>query len=443
MSVFLNESEDGKKVVQNQEDLLKWMTSAERMSEGYIGDNEGPVFLNEAVFVDNAPGVKKAVEILQQFEDPKTGHIDSMKFAKAPKKKREIELALAEEFNASDVILALHPLMTGACAATIPAPKIPAAGKIFRTEAIRKSNGGFKFKNTSRMPIIIIYSVTTLDKLSAREFIGVIMHEIGHNFYMTGILGKLYSTTILIPSLLSAIVYGNMGLIQRVMSKLPFFQKIIEGDVYVMSFLGRFFDELNVGSGPMKVIMTVYTTVMALPVWFARQIRSISRTIIGEGYMNEKFADNFATIYGFGPELASALRKLTTPTLATMNMRPSERIAADSQFSIAMGICSLVAAPFDEHPGLITRIEVNMKALKQSLKDTPDPRVKKIIGANIKRLEQELKEYHKLMGEGKKNGMLTKGIKFSDLIKERLGVSGSTIEDLPEDADPISGNVFL
>lgn len=106
------------------------------------------------------------------------------------------------------------------------------------------------------------------------------------------------------------------------------------------------------------------------------------------GYAGEKFADSFATSYGYGPDTATVFNKMRTRKGLFLN----ENVAKIPILNIGYDFYKVVmqAATFlsDPHPTEATRIQSQLNKLKKDLKDPNlSPKVRRELTENIEELE--------------------------------------------------------
>ena len=107
--------------------------------------------------------------------------------------------------------------------------------------------------------------------------------------------------------------------------------------------------------------------------------------------VNEKFADQFAAMYGYGPDIASAFSKMT------VNYGPIEKAFKDVPVvNILVGLSNIWdnavmrTSVQNEHPAMRSRMEAQIRQLEQDLKDTPEltPEMRADIKKQIERCKQ-------------------------------------------------------
>lgn len=115
------------------------------------------------------------------------------------------------------------------------------------------------------------------------------------------------------------------------------------------------------------------------------------------GRVDEKFADQFVAMYGYGPELITAFQKMT------INYGEIEKVFRHVPvLNVVMGAEHILSdmmtnalLPPDPHPAMRNRMESQIKQLESDLKNTPNltPEMKKIIEGQIKACRDAIDGY--------------------------------------------------
>lgn len=110
---------------------------------------------------------------------------------------------------------------------------------------------------------------------------------------------------------------------------------------------------------------------------------------------NEVIADKFAAMYGYGPELFTALEKLgTRKSDAKLFM---ESVPWLKKYSDAFDIAILDINDYDSHPHNIQRAMEEIKLLEKELnKADCDPKMKKMIQSQINEIKESMNEVMKI-----------------------------------------------
>ena len=140
------------------------------------------------------------------------------------------------------------------------------------------------------------------------------------------------------------------------------------------------------------------------------------------GYADEKFADSFATMHGYGPYLASALKKLDD--------YDAKRYKDSPLMDAIMGCASLaLLVLFDEHPSTIVRMKTQVSLLEFELANdkTISPLLREEIQSQIIEIKALMKQYL----------IISESDKYSMAKKEY----GRTMLEIFDDGDIFGGLV--
>lgn len=112
-------------------------------------------------------------------------------------------------------------------------------------------------------------------------------------------------------------------------------------------------------------------------------------------YTNERISDNFATYYGYGPELTSALGKMST---TDSGLEAKDYLNNVPIISNIINILSMPAeiaiSAFDEHPEYLERLQDKIRMLKRELKKGDiDPKMKEEIEIQITQIEDSKEKF--------------------------------------------------
>ena len=114
-------------------------------------------------------------------------------------------------------------------------------------------------------------------------------------------------------------------------------------------------------------------------------------------YTNEKFADTFASMFGYGVEIHSALNKITKDAYDTINgvKKYPKIIETIKMYNIYIN--DLVAYAFgtqDEHPEYLARIKTSIDYVKREIsKEGLDPKIKNQLIDQLNRLNKLIEDY--------------------------------------------------
>lgn len=272
---------------------------------------------------------------------------------------------------------------------------------------------GYKFNPAyDYAGIVMIYSGLIFNpNYTTEEIMAVILHEIGHNFFSTidgtnGLFILLVKTLVLISALQSnifSLLYmfnGVDSLLVKLDRNLREKNSII---VTVLDYYSFFTDLLAQAKTTIFGILNVLTFNLFKTVLYAFvgaiKIYSMSNPLnilltMGK-YKNERTADNFPSIYGYGPALTSAVNKFEAHGYS-----PSKMMNAIENTPVISTIYNMISLPaeilvtaFDEHPAGIARAQDQLDLLNEELKKSDlDPKMKKVIKSDIILIEKQMQK---------------------------------------------------
>ena len=327
---------------------------------------------------------------------------------------------LASEFGLKDIIIQLIPsAMTNAMTFPITT-SIECSNKARVKANLIVYRTGFKYKTSAGYVIMtFIFSNLFLNpKLSAGEVLAVILHEIGHNFQLVldnkvyflhdyttiaSDIGAIYkevsegelssaaltlvSRNIIIPTILSN--KNKATIAQKMRTTKSDFVINISDLVFTLfsafSQGSRWYNSIYNLSILLKGTIDIPTTVIK------REINNMINFITNPtGYRNEKLSDNFATIYGYGPELSRAL--------LIMDLELNKDYDIVQQIPLVgillrnlYGLLDLLTSVFRTHPESFARAVDQIKYLKEELDESDlSPKAKAIIAKEIKEIEDNM-----------------------------------------------------
>ena len=254
------------------------------------------------------------------------------------------------------------------------------------------------------------------------------MHEIGHNFFAAinrnnGVLADSYKSISLILwilDLLSGII--DLSILAQSNSINKF---VLDLDRKSRENKTMFATIMDVGFIIKNYITTIERAGLALIniatfnlLNATAKIMATARRVVNPlnyytlyiNYRNERVADNFPTMYGYGEANASFLRKVEesgNDPSKVMNAVKTAPVIGTLFNYVDLGP-TIVLTALDPHPVGISRANDQLKLLKNELSKTKmDPKMKKTIQADIAGIERELNKYTDA----------TKGIKDPDLFR--------------------------
>lgn len=259
---------------------------------------------------------------------------------------------------------------------------------------------GLKYKPDNNLVVIcnITAGILFSDNYTDGEVLAIILHEIGHNFAEAldsgiSLNSMVLSYMIILFTILDA-MQGRISLNGVInFNALDKFTIDIKkwiaenckpiGAIAVV--MGGLFGLINDGLMNINYLLQTF-----VPTAIFQQIPSkiMSMIIKPTAYRNEKIADRFATMYGYGPELSSALSKIeTTGTGIAIKDQMDQVPVVGYILNLVPTFAKICLTPFDEHPMWSERLEDQIRALEYELKKADlDPKMKKEIQLEIKQI---------------------------------------------------------
>lgn len=261
--------------------------------------------------------------------------------------------------------------------------------------SIKSGKTGFKFDPSK----IVVNATTTCnmglidrDIFTDEEVFAIFLHEYGHCFF-EAIEDKDSEYTL--------IFYG-INVCKAINNTV---KNIIKGRIPISSdMIKRHVDNI-LKDNPISKIMQVGANGIksignSVKRFFIKEDNSVNLSKKNYLYSNEKFADTFATMYGYGAELHSALYKSnkdffkfygknyyskTNPLLDWLKL----------QDLISSAFLEYIAGIADEHPNNLLRINISIQYIRRELsKKNLDPKMKLQLVAQLNELQKLVDEYN-------------------------------------------------
>lgn len=288
---------------------------------------------------------------------------------------------------------------------------------------IRVTPTGYRFDKSAEA-IVITHTSTGLmcsEDITDREVMAIFLHEIGHSFACKNnkinVMADIGNALTLVSGLALLFMAPAVGItillmgsstLRKVQERLatyieenyPNLNEIINAITFMVNNIfnilreGQFITSLFAIPGVGAMFNVLYNVIMTKiryvglfgPSYIMMQIY---------GYPNEQFADGFAAMYGYGPDLATGLDKLHNPgyqngLTAEVLRKKAPLLMAYYDLTILPFV--ILITPFDEHPALVERIQGNVRLLKKEASKTDNPVVKKRINQDIARIEKMMDE---------------------------------------------------
>ena len=306
--------------------------------------------------------------IYEDYNDSITSKIRVTREAEPCKK---LERTLEKFFDVNDISIYWND-------GNINAYSLPSSSIVI---ASRNTKGDF---SKAKFHIAIYKNLVYHAELNEKEILAVLLHEIGHCFYSSPfliggeILGYIQSPMEIVLNFIgsSIIKLGDKG-DDYLNRKMPFIQRLF-------SKVSNLFIQIN--------SVLKYTTFIPNPGIIIKNFMinmGNPLKMVGK-YGGERGADSFATKYGYGSDLITALKKMGTPSNTAGGKMVSNLGGFGDLMSDYNGIiCSLYSMlSLDPHPNIDIRANTMINKLERDLRtgDYP-PELKKDLQKEINRLK--------------------------------------------------------
>ena len=419
-----------------------------------IFSSQKPRVLNEAYF-GKVPKVVRIEKVIAELKAKYDGDIYNPKISVDPLW-RKLGDAIYDGFGLRPIFDIFNDPMWNM--ATIP---IGMAFDVALKEDIRKyiivDKEGYRYdKKAGYMVCFLIYTGLFFDKLTnTKEVTAILLHEIGHNFTPSaipvGALDRLFTIS-------QFIAYIGMGII-AITSSSTFITSLFASSTVIMflssnagkkfckdlddylrkKFPSSYYYSMYIDSvfkgyqglindflGTYSFIQLPFVVIQRFSNVFLGQLRHIGMSGIAMpvtkirqltlGYTDESFADSFPTMYGYGPDLASAFDnhsfggELGSSSI-TQEVKKVCPLYTNFYDLVILPFVILIEA-FDEHPSLASRYLVIKKNLEYNLNKNKTIREedKKRIRNDLQRLQKTIDNLTKINAKSpfKDRAMITK-----------------------------------
>ena len=259
--------------------------------------------------------------------------------------------------------------------------------------------------------IVVVYSKLMFDpSVTTDQIMAIILHEIGHNFYFciygkpSGALSKLYSVSNFLKTSIQKVASGiktnksdeeisstvSGDLNDNEESRNRFMEFLIYLSYYHGKISTLFNKALNILTLGLLSRMD-----MSLAAWINKTFGMDRSKYLKGRYNDERTADNFATIHGYGSSLIPGLRYLDKSyEYEVKNMSKIPIVGKITAINNAASM--LLCIPFEEHPGLIERAADQLAMLENEISKTDlDPKMKKALEADISACKANMEQARK------------------------------------------------
>ena len=312
---------------------------------------------------------------------------------------------------------------------------------------------GFKYKPEANYSTIVFVNrgLFVSDECTDREIFAVILHEIGHNFSsavsdIVPILSLCNSMTVIIDIILDELSLASLGGMMLGMSvntnigheifnnvsetinkKFPKIVNIPYTFMSLFSLVRTLKREIR----GILIKLRVFDIIQITPKILASKFKfvHIFRTITN--YRNEKIADSFATMYGYGVDTANLQKKFQRGVGGLIFNTKVQIPFLSTLMGLSDAIMMFAVGSINEHPSAISRIREQSEYLKREIeKEDIDPKVKKEMMEQIKEIDKTIDEVTRVSKED-----IPKFHLFHNILNNiNLKLFGGDFKDIPYNA---------
>ena len=284
-------------------------------------------------------------------------------------------------------------------------------GSVEASKFLIVNKDGMRYTKEAKFcTIICITEGLLFDKeFTEGEIVGVLLHEIGHNFDTTVykhvgsfvlfslVLDLMSSIQTLDPLLFLSTITTSTGIRKSISTNLNDLMDTKVWAIYdtVKWILSVPFTILDKLLAPILKMFS-YGSSAVMGVWTTLMSGGLSVFImLGGRYSAENFADKFAGMHGYGYEQITALKKMGTHTLGTEFIIEKIPIIGHAYglYFIAAGMLAGLAEP---HPVFSARVKSIIGVISSDLKDKRiDKKTRDLIKKDLDNINKSLDEYAK------------------------------------------------
>lgn len=276
---------------------------------------------------------------------------------------------------------------------------------------------GFKFKKECKIVLIVIAPTGLLfnSSFSDREMFSIFLHEVGHNFQEM-INGKMLALNQITDTTLA--LQLGIELATNPIQGIKDLTTVSLLSNSILNKLSKLFTKMN---EPAKKTIYTYinfvngiikntTTFIKSPIFSILKpillpinvIRNLPQVLFNpansiHSYYAENMADRFASYYGFGSDLSTALLKFDNVNMKTSSEYIMNKIPLFSHLINTLSVPGQILQEISDcHPGAGTRVKNIYKSLEDDLKDPRIPEsVKKEIKQELNKLDSSVDSFFK------------------------------------------------
>lgn len=257
-----------------------------------------------------------------------------------------------------------------------------------------KSGKSDKLAGKKSVCIFLQAELVTTHGLNAQEMMSVLLHELGHSFTMNYIMViSLIFTLITSPMTFLSIGWRNFYNSSLFISTARFANMIMPQflsnilrsiNKLITPYLQAAMPMLRLADGLKYFYKLLFDTTIDMKYKTCEFNKIIANML--SGYANERYSDSFATTYGYGVDLTSAIRKISYLNDSTISkMVPG---SDTTSFDMLYTMSEFISAILDPHPSTISRVSNQINKLKRDLNSIEDPQLKATVQKQIEAIQE-------------------------------------------------------
>lgn len=403
------------------------------VNEAYFGKTKEVLAIEQAVHDLRAPYIQ---DINQNFNI----NTYTPKINRDPNK-RKLADAICNAFGFTDALIQVQSTAIPNFGTESNSYCIDIGSKKLK-RSLKSSKSGFRYDTSADIVFSVIMPTGILvdSDITDAEITAALLHEVGHNFapaisrgvYATSMFPAITWVSLLVAQLAETVLrggnieYTSMDTISSIITGAIYQTNIghkIRSDIdYAVTDISQQIGQqcpgiaMLIGGGVTlknMVVSAIQSIIFAIrslhfPSYLLLPINALLKVVQGiakpSGYEDEKFADAFASSYGYGAELNSFLDKFNDYVYSVGSLDKYVPVFSAIK-EVYMLPFTIVLSSLDEHPSDAARASHTIKQLKRELANDKSlkPATRRKIEEDIKNIES-LYEYHQNTMEGLPKG---------------------------------------
>ena len=264
------------------------------------------------------------------------------------------------------------------------------------TKVLKANKNGFRHDpKNGAISAVCTLNIGTInsDVLTDEEIFAILLHEIGHTFF-EAVTNKdcIYTINTKLIAIIKNINF-------KIIDILSHGEDTVD-DNKVKNTVDNIINDVKFTTKKVLDFIKPHSIFNNIKNIFVKESMNDNMKPSRIHYTNEKYADSFATAYGYGPELHSGLVKMFNDGYDKIKNNPKMKIYSLNRY-LFNDLKAYILDKMDPHPRYLARIKVDIDYLKRELaKETMDPKMKKMILAEINAMQSILDDFVNMPNDG-------------------------------------------